>query len=63
MYKWISNTPYRHHQKWRVWFRELDGVKQHHTFDTEDEALAFIEKNRTKLLKGGGHPSCEPRHS
>ena len=56
MYVWISHKPYRHHHKWRVWFRGLDGKKAHRTFDTEDEAEDFIEKSRPKLLTGGGHP-------
>lgn len=56
MYVWISHKPYRHHHKWRVWFRGLDGKKAHQTFETEDEAHDFIERAKPKLLTGGGHP-------
>lgn len=56
MYKWISRKPYRHYKKWRVWFRGIDGQKGHQTFETEDEATAFIEKAKTRVLAGGGHP-------
>jgi len=59
MFKWVSHQPYRHHQKWRVWFRGLDGQKCHRTFDTEDAATAFIQKSRSKLLPAGGHPIGE----
>ena len=59
MFKWVSHQPYRHHQKWRVWFRGLDGQKCHRTFDTQDAALAFIQKARSKLLPAGGHPIGE----
>ena len=59
MYKWVSHEPYRHHHKWRVWFRGLDGQKCHRTFDTENSAAAFIENARSKLLPAGGHPIGE----
>jgi integrase len=55
MYKWVSHKPYKHHQKWRVWFRGADGRRCHHTFDTEEAAVAFIQKERAKLLPTGGH--------
>jgi integrase len=59
MYKWVSHKPYRHHQKWRVWFRGADGRKCHHTFDTEEAAVAFIQKERAKLLPTGGHATSD----
>ena len=27
MYRWISAKPYRHHERWRVWFKTLDGER------------------------------------
>jgi integrase len=56
MYTWVSPRPYQHFKKWRVWFRGLDGKKVHRTFENEPAALAFIEKAKTELLVGGGHP-------
>jgi hypothetical protein len=56
MYSWVSNKPYGHHKKWRVWFRGLDGKRCHETFDTEEAALGFVEKGKRRLLPHGGHP-------
>lgn len=55
MYKWVSKQPYRHHKKWRVWYRGIDGQKCHETFGTEAEARVFVEKANTRLLVGRGH--------
>jgi len=59
MYRWVSQQPYRHHRKWRVWFLGIDGQKCHNTFETEDAASAFIQVAKTKVLVGGGHPVGE----
>ena len=56
MYKWVSSKPYQHHNKYRVWFSGLDGQKSHQTFETESAALEFVEKAKTKVLAGTGHP-------
>ena len=53
MYRWVSQQPYRHHRKWRVWFLGIDGQKCHNTFETEDAASAFIQVAKTKVLVGG----------
>jgi integrase len=59
MYTWVSPRPYQHYRKWRVWFRGLDGQKDHQTFDSEPAASAFIEKAKRQLLVDGGHPIGE----
>jgi len=46
---WIAQ-PVRHHQKFRVWFKPIEGPKTYKTFLTEGEALAFIAK--TRKVKG-----------
>jgi integrase len=56
MYTWVSPKPYKHFKKWRVWFRGLDGQRDHRTFENEFAACAFIEKAKTELLVDGGHP-------
>jgi len=55
MFTWISPKPYVQHSRFRVWTKDLDGEKSYETFNTEIEALTFIEKAQSKLLTSG-HP-------
>jgi integrase len=59
MYQWTSTKPYPHHEKWRVWFKNLDGTKGYQTFDAEDEAWKFVTRARRRILKDGGHKPLE----
>jgi hypothetical protein len=53
MFSWIAPKPYAQHHRFRVWVKTLDGAKRYETFETETDALVFIEKAQPKLLKGG----------
>lgn len=53
MYSWIGPKPYKNHQTFRVWFKDLDGTKRYETFPTEHLANAFISKAQTKLVREG----------
>jgi integrase len=55
MYRWISAKPYRHHERWRVWFKTLDGERAYKMFDLLEDALAFISTGARRTLKDGGH--------
>ena len=55
MYRWISAKPYRHHDRWRVWFKTLDGEKSFKTFDLLEDALTFISTGIRRTLRDGGH--------
>ena len=55
MYRWISAKPYRHHERWRVWFKTLDGEKSFKTFDLLEDALTFISTGIRRTLRDGGH--------
>jgi integrase len=59
MYLWTSTKPYRHHEKWRVWFKNLDGTKGYETFPDEAQAWKFVSRARRRILEGGGHKPLE----
>jgi len=59
MYRWISSKPYPHHDRWRVWFKTLDGQRSYQTFDTLADAHSFVTTGARRTLRGGGHPVAD----
>jgi integrase len=59
MYRWISSKPYPHHDRWRVWFKTLDGERSYQTFETLADAHSFVSTGARRTLRGGGHPVAD----
>ena len=59
MYRWISSKPYPHHDRWRVWFKTLEGQRSYQTFDTLADANSFVTTGARRILRGGGHPVAD----
>jgi integrase len=55
MYSWISPNPYPHYNRFKVWFRDIQGRKRSLTFPTKAEAEAWIADNQ-RLLVSDGRP-------
>ncbi len=53
MYSWIAPNPYRHYNRFKVWFRDIEGDRKSLTFATEAEADSWIADSPTAA--GGEH--------
>jgi hypothetical protein len=53
MYSWIAPNPYRHHNRFKVWFRDIEGDRKSLTFGTETEAASWIADSQRLLVKDG----------
>jgi integrase len=53
MYSWISPNPYAHYNRFKVWFRDIQGRKRSQTFPTRAEAVSWITDNQRLLVTDG----------
>ena len=53
MYSWIAPNPYRHYNRFKVWFRDIEGDRKSLTFATEAEADSWIADSQRLLVKDG----------
>lgn len=53
MYSWIAPNRYRHYNRFKVWFRDIEGDRKSLTFATEAEADHWIADSQRLLVKDG----------
>ena len=53
MYSWIALNPYRHYNRFKVWFRDIEGDRKSLTFATQAEADTWIAESQRLLVKDG----------
>jgi hypothetical protein len=53
MYSWISLNAYPHYNRFKVWFRDIQGRRRCCTFATKAEAIAWIAANERLLVTDG----------
>jgi integrase len=53
MYSWISPNPYQHYNRFKVWFRDLEGERKSKSFATVAEAEDWITDSQRLLVTDG----------
>ncbi len=53
MYSWISPKPYRHHNRFKVITKDLQGIRKTLLFDSQTEAATWIQASQGLSVEDG----------